>query len=315
MAQTERASIPAAQLGLQTKLPHKRGVFSWENPWVWITPAFLILLAYSLFPLLFNLYVSLQRWSNTRRVFVWEGLGNWQTLIADPRFHNALLVTFQYTITALILQIIFGLLIALLLDAKPWGSGVLQTLIVLPMVTAPAVAGLMFRLLQHSEYGVITWLIRGSGLGIITPQEPLLGGSGQNALFSVLMVDIWQWTPFFTLIILAGLKGLSSEVLEAAEVDGANWWDRLLRIKIPLLFGVLTVGILFRLVDLFKVFDYIVIMTSGGPAGRTETLAFYSYVYTFQNIKWGFGAAIGVFIMLVGWISAWTYQRVFRVRW
>jgi multiple sugar transport system permease protein len=294
----------------QKKRTEGRRFFSSDNPWFWVLPATAILLAYSIFPLLYNIYLSFFRWRQSEKAFVPHGFENWTDLLtnADGRFYDALVLTIQYTIIALVVQLTLGLLIALLLDAKPWGSGLMQTIMILPMVTAPAVAGLMFRLLQHSEYGAISWIAY--SLNILTNDEPLLGGTGRYALFAVVLVDIWQWTPFFTLIILAGLKGIPGEVIEASEVDGATWWQRLTRIKIPLLFGVITVGVLFRLVDLYKIFDYVVIMTNQ----LTETLAYYNYVYTFQQTRWGFGAAIGVFIMLVGWITAFVYTRVFRVR-
>lgn len=317
MAQSRRMSVPLSDSKpkpVAQATTNKRGFFSFENPWVWLAPATLILLAYSIVPLIYNIVVSLQEWSARRKVFIPKELENWQQLLtADARFGNALTVTLQYTLVALVIQVGFGLLIALLLDSKPWGGGIMQTIMILPMVVAPAVAGLIFRLLEHSEYGAVSWLLY--SVGLITKEEPLLGGTGRYALPALLLVDVWQWTPFFTLIILAGLKGISHELLEAAQVDGATWMDRLLRIKIPLLFGVLTIGILFRLVDLYKTFDYVVIMTAGGPANRTETISYYGYVNSFQLIKWGYGATIGVFIMLLGWISAFIYQRVFRVRW
>jgi multiple sugar transport system permease protein len=316
MARSERLSVPAVELNINNQHA-KRGFFSSENPWLWVAPATLILLLYSLFPLLYNLYYSFQVWSTQQHRWIISRNGpftNWENIFfADARFGNSLVVTFQYTIAALVIELLLGLFIALLLDAKPYGSGLMQTLMMLPMVTAPAVAGLIFRLLEHSEFGLLSYYAYSTGL--LTKQEPLLGGSGQYALLGILLVDIWQWTPFFTLIILAGLKSVPAELLEAAEVDGAAWWSRLTRIKIPLLFGVITVGVLFRLVDLYKAFDYIVIMTSGGPALKTETVSYYSYVNTFQQVKWGYGAAIGVFIMLLGWITAFIYQRAFRVRW
>ena len=298
-----------------TKQSQKRHrIWSGENPYFWLAPAVLFLFLYSIFPLLFNLYRSLFEFSNSKRDWVSVGFRNWIKLFTDdPRFINALGVTLQYVAIALVVQLLLGLLIALLLDARPWAAGLMQTLIILPMVTAPAVAGLMFRLLQHSEFGVLSWAAYASN--ILTKNEPLLGGTGRYALVAVLLVDIWQWTPFFVLIILAGLKGMPLEVLEAAEVDGANWFQRLTQIKIPLLFGVITVAVLFRLVDLFKVFDYIAIMTAGGPALRSESVSYYSFVNTFGQIKWGYGATIGVVIMAMGWVSAWIYQKVFRLKW
>ncbi len=311
MAQNVLIDRPAADT---SGLPRKKSFFSGDNPVFWLAPAVVFLALYSIFPLLFNLVTSLHEFSSSRKIWVFLGTRNWVELFTDDsRFVNALGVTFTYVVVALVVQLLLGMLIALLLDAKPWGAGLMQTLIILPMVTAPAVAGLMGRLMMHSEFGVISYY--SYDLGLLIKDEPLLGGSGRFALVAVLLVDIWQWTPFFVLIILAGLKGIPDEVLEAAEVDGASFFQRLLRIKIPLLFGVITVAILFRLVDLFKIFDYIAIMTAGGPAGRTESVSYYSFVNTFGQVKWGYGATIGVVIMVLGWVSAWVYQKVFRLKW
>ncbi|MCA9912301.1 MAG: sugar ABC transporter permease, partial [Anaerolineae bacterium] len=193
-----------------------------DNPWVWLSPAIIMLFLYSIFPLFYNIVISLQEWSTRQKLFIPKGLENWEKLFfTDARMGNALGVTLQYTFLALIIEMLLGLVIALIMDAKPWGSGVMQTLLILPMVTAPAVGGLMFRLLEHSEFGVMSWIFY--SLGLLVKEEPLLGGTGKFALWGVLIVDIWQWTPFFVLIILAGLKGVPEDVIEASQVDGANY--------------------------------------------------------------------------------------------
>ncbi len=314
-----RPSIALTPLSTQAEagVKRRRGFFSANNPWLWVMPAVGILLLYSIFPLIFNIIVSFQNFRASTKAWEWVGFRNYEwMLFGNPLvgdFGNAIVITAVYTIIALSVQLTLGLFIALLLDARPWFSNIMQTFMILPMVTAPVIAGLIFRLLQHSDFGVISWLLYGAG--VLTKDEPLLGGSGQFALAAVLMVEIWQWTPFFVLIILAGLKSLPHEIIEASMVDGATWFQRLTRIKIPMLFGVLTVGILFRLIELYKTFDYVMVMTSGGPGGRTTTLSFYQYTITFQNIRWGYGAAIGVFILVVGWLSAFAYTKIFRVKW
>ncbi len=314
-----RPSIALTPLSAQAEVTTKRrrSFFSANNPWLWVAPAVIILALYSIFPLIFNILVSFQNFRASTKAWEWVGFRNYEwMLFGNPlvgNFGNAIVVTAVYTIIALFAQLALGLFIALLLDARPWFSGLMQTFMILPMVTAPVIAGLIFRLLQHSEFGVISWLLY--GIGALTKEEPLLGGTGQYALIALLMVEIWQWTPFFVLIILAGLKGLPHEIIEASQVDGANWFQRLTRIKIPMLFGVITVGVLFRLIELYKTFDYVMVLTSGGPGDRTTTLSFYQYTVTFQNIRWGYGAAIGVFIMVVGWLSAFAYTKIFRVKW
>lgn len=309
-----RSNVLAAAPPRAASPLHRRPFFSASNPWLWLTPALVFLTFYSIFPLLYNVFLSFHDWKSRQKFFEYIGTENWTNLFTDDtRFINSLTVTFTYVVAAMLIQLLLGFIIALLLDARPWGVGLMQTIIILPMVTAPTVAGMLFRLLTHSEFGAISWLLYGTG--ILQPSEPLIGGSGRYALIGILIVDIWQWTPFFTLILLAGLKGLPEEVMEAGQVDGANWFQRLIRLKIPMLKTVLAVAVLFRLVDLYKVFDYIAIMTSGGPATRTETLSYYGYVNTFQQTEWGYGAAIGITLMLIVWISAFGFQRLFRIKW
>lgn len=291
----------------------KRPFFSTENPWLWLSPALIFLILYSLGPLILNIILSFTEFKTRQKTFVWAGLENWTGIFQDSRFLNALGITLQYVVIALIIQLILGILIAVLLDARPFGVGIMQSLIILPMVTAPVVAGMLFRLLTHSEFGYVNYLFQ--NMGLVTRAEPLIGGSGVNALAGVLLVEIWQWTPFIVLITLAGLKSIPTEVVEAAEVDGASAWQRFWRVKLPLLRTVLTIAILFRLVDLFRVFDYISIITAGGPALRTETLSYYGYVNTFQQTNFGYGATIGVFVMIVVWLVAFSYIRIFRVKW
>jgi multiple sugar transport system permease protein len=310
MANTVVVGTPQVA-GQQTR--HKRGLFHGDNPWLWLAPAGIFLFLYSIVPLIYNIYLTFHEFHTRKKVFEFVALENWTTLFSDSRFWNALSITLQYVVIALIIQLALGILIAVLLDARPFGVGLMQTLIILPMVTAPSVAAMMFRLLTHSEFGYVDFLFE--SLGIVTKDEPLMGGSGAYALLGVLLVEIWQWTPFIVLIALAGLKSIPHEVTEAAQVDGANAWERFWRIRLPMMMPVLTVAILFRLVDLFRVFDYIVILTSGGPALRTETLSFYGYVNTFQQVNFGYGATLGVFVMVLVYVIAFSYIRIFRVRW
>lgn len=283
-----------------------------EGPFIWMLPAVLLLLIYSVYPLVYNIWTSFHEFDPTIRDFVWVGGENWATLFSDGRALNAVRVTVVYGVLALSIELTLGLAIAMLLDAGVYARGLWQSLLILPMVTPPAVVGLMFRLLEHSEFGVISWLLYGSGL--LTKQEPLLGGTGQYALFGVLLADIWQWTPFCILILLAGLKSLPIEPLEAAEVDGANGWQKFWQVKLPLLRNVLAIVILFRIIDLYRVFDYIYVMTSGGPGQRTETISYYAY-QTYVFINWGYTATLGVAILVVIWVSAFIYTRLFHVEW
>jgi len=298
--------------GRMTFRRRKTRIWSPEAPWIWLAPAAVLLLVYSLYPLVFNVYTSFEAFDPVTKGFRWVGLRNWTELFADLRALNSLRVTLTYGVAALSVELILGMTIALIFDTGIYLRGLWQTLIILPMVTPPAVTALMFRLLEHANFGVISWVLY--GLGILNPAEPLLGGTGKFALVGVVIPDIWQWTPFCALILLAGLKSLPVEPLEAAEVDGASAWQKFWLVKLPLLRGVLTIVILFRIIDLYRLFDYIYIMTSGGPGQRTETLSFYAY-QTYSFIAWGRTAALGVAILVLIWVSTNLYIRIFKVEW
>lgn len=336
MAQAVRGDDPQPQKSTQGSNSHnKRAFFSAENPFFWLAPGIGLMLIYAIFPLVYNLYVSFQEWNLMAKRFNFVGGENWQVMwqsfiaapfanlfgnpeagafaAVDPRIQNSIQITFQYVLVALVIQLVLGLVIALLLDSGPWGAGLLQSVMILPMVIAPAIAGMIFRLLLHSEFGSVQEIL--FNIGITTPEEPLMGGTGQYALAALLIVDVWQWTPFFVIILLAGLKGLPQEILEAASVDGANFFDRLFRIKIPLLRSVLLIAVLFRLVDLYRVYDYVHIMTSGGPANKTETISYYAAIQTFGQLQWGYGATMSIVILLIAWLTAFLYQKIFRIRW
>lgn len=290
----------------------KAPFWSFEAPWLWLAPAVLLLVIYSIYPLVFNIFTSFQEFNPISKNFEWVGLKNWAFILQDDRTFNALKNTFSYMGIALAVELTLGMAIALLFDSKIYLKGLWQTLIILPMVTPPAVAGLIFRLLEHSDFGVLSWVLYGTG--VLQRSEPLLGGTGKWALMAVLLVDFWQWTPFCVLIFLAGLKALPSEPLEAAEVDGANAWQKFWLVKLPLMRNVVAIVILFRVIDLYRLFDYIYIMTMGGPGNRTETISFYAY-RSYSFVEWGHTAVIAIVVLALIWVSTNLYIRIFHVEW
>jgi multiple sugar transport system permease protein len=290
----------------------KAPLWSFESPWIWMLPAVLLLVIYSIYPLVFNIITSFQEFDPMTHSFEWVGLKNWLYIFQDERTYNALKITFTYMIIALSIEMVLGMAIALLFDSKIYLKGLWQTLIILPMVVPPAVAGLMFRLFEHSDFGVASWVLY--GVGIFQRAEPLLGGTGKWALVGVLLPDIWQWTPFCILIFLAGLKAIPTEPLEAAEVDGASGWQKFWLVKLPLMRNVVAIVVLFRVIDLFRLFDYIYMMTMGGPGNRTETISFYAY-RSYSFVEWGHTAVIALVILVIIWVSTNLYIRFFHVEW
>lgn len=291
----------------------RAGALSPDRPLLWLGPTVLVLLLLSVFPFLYAVYHSFFEFNPVLRGFRYVGGENWWRGLTEPRVHNALAVTFSYAALALAAELLMGILIAVLFDTQRSRSGVLQAVVLLPMVVPPVIAGLMFQLMEHSEFGIISYVLYESGL--LSPREPLIGGTGRYALLGVLLPDLWQWTPFVALLTLAGLRALPREPLEAAAVDGATWWQQLRYVTLPMLRPVIVLAILIRGIDLYRTFDYVYILTSGGPGTKTELLSYYTWLQTFRYIKWGYGSTLGLLTMLTVLILANLYVRVLRVRW
>jgi multiple sugar transport system permease protein len=286
----------------------------WDGPTPWLILAVLWLAAFSIFPFLFAVYRSFFTFNIQSGKFVPAGLENWVMLFEDPRVWNALAVTLKYVSLGLGIELVLGFGIALLYNQDPIGVGFFRTAMVLPMVVPPAVVALMFQLMEHDSFGVISYYAY--KLGLLTPQEPFLGGEGKHAMAAILLPDVWQWTPFMALIILAGLRSLPRHPFEAAMVDGANAWQRFRYLTLPMLMPVLVIAVLFRVIDLFnKSFDYVYILTAGGPGRRTEVLSYYDWLATFQYTNWGYGSVLGLFMLVIMVVFGNVLIRVFQLRW
>jgi multiple sugar transport system permease protein len=287
--------------------------FGSEKAWPWLLPMIVFLLAIGIYPLVYNIWNSFREFNPMIGRVEPVGWENWARLISDTRALDALKTTTVYVLSALVIEFVLGLAIAVLLNSGPWASGLWQSMMILPMVVPPTVAAVMFKVLENPDYGPLSYYLQ--KIGITSMQEPLLGGTGKYAMQAVLIPDIWQWTPFFVLILLAGLKALPTEPLEAAKVDGATAWQTFLHVTLPMLRPMIAVAVLFRLVDLIKVFDYIYVLTSGGPGTKTEVLSYYAYQRSFATIEWGYGSVLGLVILVIAIVVANVYVKLFKVEW
>ncbi|MFM9107005.1 MAG: carbohydrate ABC transporter permease [Chloroflexota bacterium] len=314
MANGERASQGGSMLPppAAASLPARRGISS-DRAWPWLLPMILFLLAIGIYPLVYNIWNSFREFNPMIGKVQPVGWENWIRLFTDPRALDAVRTTTVYVLSALAVEFVLGLGIAVLLNTGPWASGLWQALLILPMVVPPTVAGVMFKVLENPDYGPLSYYLQ--KIGITSMQEPLLGGTGKYAMQAVLIPDIWQWTPFFVLILLAGLKALPTEPLEAARVDGANAWQAFVDVTLPMLRPMIAVAMLFRLVDLIKVFDYVYVLTSGGPGTKTEVLSYYAYQRSFSTIEWGYGSVLGLLILVIAIVVANVYLKLFKVQW
>jgi multiple sugar transport system permease protein len=264
-------------------------------------PAVLVLFGVMVFPSLFNIYMSLHEWfatSASQPEFV--GLKNFIDLyLRDKNFIDSIWRTIYFTAFAVVAEIILGLIIALLLNRELKGHKVIRTLIMLPMMATPSAMALIWVLMYNPTLGVLNYLL---GLLGVPPQEWL---SNLHLVIPALaLVDIWQYTPFMTLILLAGLATIPIEPLESARIDGANPWRVLWHIILPLLRPTMVVGALFRVIDTLKTFDTIYVMTQGGPGRASQTINLFAFQTAFEYFHIGYGAAVSLsLIALVFMVS------------
>ncbi len=235
---------------------------------MFVLPAAIIMAVALLYPLGYMIYGSFRDWDPSQKISesTFVAFKNYVTLFYDPAFRESLSVTLTFAISVVIAELVIGVGLALLLDRKIRGMSILRTLFILPMMIAPVVVGLMWRYMYHPTVGTFNRTLKSWGFEGID-------WLGQNALLSVIIADIWQWTPFIFILALAALQSLPQSALEAARIDGATGWQQIWHIKLPLMMPVLIVTALLRLIDAFKVLEVILVMTEGGPGLSTEIIA------------------------------------------
>ena len=261
-----------------------------------ITPAVVVILLIGLFPIIYSAVVSFQNINMLEEDTSFSGLLNYARLLHDLRFWQALLHTVLFLVVALPIELVLGLALAFLfLDRMP-GRQVFVALLVLPVVISPIIAGATWRLLFDNRFGPINQV-----LGWITGQEqPILWLVNPNFVYpAILIAEIWQWTPFMFLLLLAALSNVDKSQLEAAAIDGAGFAVTFRKIILPAIRPVLTIALLIRALDLFRLFDVVWALTKGGPGTMTETVSIYAYVQGFQQFETSYTAAMAFVILLI----------------
>ena len=270
-----------------------------------MAPAIGVLAFISLYPFVWLIVMSLQD------VGVgdgeWVGLKNYIKLFSDERFLEGWVLLAQYSAMCLALQLSIGLLLAVIVNGARWEK-FLVTALLMPMMMAPAVAGLVWLFLYNGTFGWYHWLFQSLGL---------LGGgsilsSTDTAMLAIVLVDVWQWTPLITLIALAGLKRVPQDQLEANMVDGASPLRNFFAITLPNLYPVLLIAIMLRFMDNFRFIDAALVLTGGGPADSTKILPIYLFEVAFKFFKLGRGAAIALTLLVVTIILGKLLVRIFE---
>jgi multiple sugar transport system permease protein len=272
-----------------------------------VVPTFLVMVCVFGLPLAFSFYLGLTGWGLDQPLFTgrFVGLANYQDLLTDPAFTGALGKTFAYTAATVAAQMLLGLGIALLLNVDLPGMRFFRTALVVPMMMTPIVGALCWKLLLDPSHGVFNQWIG---------QQVVWLGRPDTALGAICVVGVWQSTTYVTLILLAGLRSLPSEPLEAALIDGASRWQALWHVTLPLLRPYLLVALLLRTIFEFRAFDNIYAMTGGGPANATMVLSMYTYLMSFVQFDFSLGAAAAWLMLLMSMAMCLFFIAVIRRR-
>jgi multiple sugar transport system permease protein len=271
------------------------------------SPALCYILLIVIYPLCYALWASFTdlRLTSPRHGFVW--LDTYADALGDEVFWDSLRATAVFLLAAVTLEFVLGLSLALSFRRMAGTHPVMRALLLLPMMVTPVSVGLVWKLMLNSEFGILTWLTDAVGLGrVLWLSEPAL------ALVSIIVMDVWQWTPFMFLVLLAGLESLPREPFESAEVDGASGWQTLRLVTLPMLRRVSTVAVVFRLMFAVATFDSVFVLTKGGPARATDLVTLFIHREGFVNLNISFASAVS-FLLLIAVLAVVTllFRRSF----
>jgi multiple sugar transport system permease protein len=261
---------------------------------IFILPTLLLLICINVFPLFWSLILSFSHYSAKMATEVgknpeWVGIMNYFNILHDPDMWEKFITTAQYVVMTVVMEMLLGFGIALVLQLKFKGRGIITTLLVLPMTMSPVIVGLMWRLFYNPNWGMFNYLL---GLGKIDwISNPKIN------LYSIVIADIWMWTLFVMLLSLAGLGSVPQYLYEAAEIDRASWWFKFTRITLPTIYPILMIALIFRTIEAFKIFDLPMGITGRG-AMAPPLLSMHLYNVSFVTWNTSYGSSIG-YIMLI----------------
>jgi multiple sugar transport system permease protein len=301
-------TIAGASLGTQPSPapgPHRqRQISDRAVLHLFIWPTLGLLIAMNVFPLFYSLYLSFTSYSAIAGVApTWIGFSNFADILSDPRIWQHFATTGRYALLSVSLQTVLGFSLAMLVRQKFNGSGMVTTLILIPMMISPVVVGLFWKLMYNPTFGYFNFL-----LGFSDPSAgpdmiaSAFGGKPIDglALWAVVLVDVWMWSPFIMLLVLSGLNAIPDYLYEAAAIDRASSWFQFWRITLPQVSPLLLIAVLFRSIEAFKSFDLIMGMTGGGPGDQTEVVAVTLYRTAFLGqFRTGYSSALAYIILII----------------
>jgi ABC-type sugar transport system permease subunit len=274
-----------------------------------MAPALLTLIAIFIYPLVYSVWISLQRWNLISGVQVWVGLKNYVDILSDPSLLVTIRVTVVYSGLCVGLELVLGLALAFLVQAglrrRLIAFPAIRVLIMTPLLVAPLLWAFYFRSFFSPQFGLFNQVLVALGLPpVLWVNEP------GTALFSLVAADVWQWTPFMFSILLAGLLSLPGDVVEAARVDGAGSFQIMRMIELPMLKPVILVALIMRVIDSLRYLDLVLVITQGGPGTSTEILNYLAYRTSFQEFQIGRGAAFAFVVFALVMTAAVALLRL-----
>jgi multiple sugar transport system permease protein len=264
---------------------------------LFILPTIILLILMNIFPLIYSLFLSFTNYSViSDQAPEWVGIANYQRILSDERFWTNFAITGRYALVSVLLQTLIGFGLAMLLRTKFKGSGLITTLILVPMMLSPIVVAVFWKLIFNPSVGILNYLI---GYTDINTAPEWLGRT-DLALWAIVIVDVWMWSPFVMLLCLAGLSAIPEYLYEAASIDRASAWFQFRRITLPQVMPLLLIAVLFRTIEAFKQFDLIMGLTGGGPGDVTETVSIRLYKLAFQGqYDTGTSSALAYIILII----------------
>jgi multiple sugar transport system permease protein len=278
-----------------------------------IAPAALLLTLFQVIPIVIGANASFRDWALYNPKKTWVGLAHYGAVLSDPEFLGVVVPnTFLFMLLSVSGALVLGLALALLLNRPFAGQKVVQTVLLVPLMVAPVIAAIMMRWMFNDQFGIVNAVLEGVGLD----GQPWLV-ERWTAFGVILLTDIWLWTPWYTLLLLAGLQSLPREPFEAAAIDGTSTWRVFSHLTLPMLRPVIVVCVVIRAIDAFRTFDIVWTLTGGGPGRSTELFSLYAYVLAFLSLDFGRGSAAaiigGLIILVVGAVLYRVVDRLARV--
>jgi multiple sugar transport system permease protein len=274
---------------------------------VYLGPAILVMAAACLYPVLTAFQLAGYKWEmgTAWSSAQWVGVDNFVAAFGNSQVWSSLWTTLLFAAVCVSAEMVLGIALALALERQVRGMAIFRTIFILPMMIAPIAVGLAWRYMFDAQFGLINAALGVVGIAPMTwLADPTL------AFIAIVIADIWQWTPFVFIMMLAALAGVDSSVLEAARIDGARLWHQIFLVKLPMVMHVIAITLVMRLIDAFRVLEVIYVLTFGGPGNSTEILALHVYKTAFIGQQMGVAAAVSVLLLVVVAALSWFALRL-----